>query len=157
VRPVQVAPGLYLKRLRERFNEPVFAHRPTKRPPHVVAYVRTVNGVDPAPVFDALGDEASKCGWHVGHRLHDETGLLAPQQCPNWLLARKLMHEGFADGVLVWDRSHISRDDAEYEIELNFVSDRQCFTALVVQRLEETRSGGWTSGVGAGGSGAYRP
>ncbi|MGW1887771.1 hypothetical protein [Streptomyces sp. NPDC001970] len=130
---VGVAPGLRLKRLRDELNAPVFAHRPrTRTQRRVVAYVRTLNGVDPAPVFQVLKQEATKRGWQVGRRLHDKTGPLAPQQSPGWLLARRLMHEGFADGVLVLDRSHISENDAEYEEELHFVADRHCFTALVV-------------------------
>ncbi|MEU6708627.1 hypothetical protein [Streptomyces wuyuanensis] len=129
---IPIAPGLRLKRLRDELNSPVFAHRPRARTRRVVAYVRTLKGGDPAPLFQVLEDEASVRGWQVGHRLHDETGPLAPQRSPRWLQARKLMHEGFADGVLVLDRSHISDNDAEYETELNFVADRHCFTALVV-------------------------
>lgn len=128
---VQAAPNLQLKRLRERLNEPVFAHRPI-RPRRVIAYVRTLRGADSAPAFEVLAQEAAKRGWYVGHQFHDDTGPMAPQQSPRWVQARKLMHEGFADGVLVLDRSHISRDDSEYEIELTFVAECQCFTALVV-------------------------
>ncbi|MGI5484952.1 hypothetical protein [Streptomyces lavendofoliae] len=127
-----VNPGTGLRLLRERLNEPVFAYRSSVRARRVVVYVRTLPHQDPAPIFAALRTEATQRGWHVGHELHDAIGPAAPQQCPNWLLARKFMHEGFADGVLVQDRTHISRDDDEYRHELRFVAERQCFTALLM-------------------------
>ncbi|MDT0459163.1 hypothetical protein RM550_26180 [Streptomyces sp. DSM 41527] len=127
-----VAPELRLKKLRDRLNEPVFAYRPTARPRRVISYVRTRAGEDPTRLFEQLDREAARRGWHVGHRLHDDNGAAAPQQSPDWLRARRLMHEGFADGVLAPDRDHISRDDDQYQAELAFVADSQCFTALVV-------------------------
>ncbi|MGP3954278.1 hypothetical protein [Streptomyces sp. 7N604] len=146
---VEVAPGLRLMRLRERFNEPVFAHRPTTRPRRVVVYVRMLSGADPAPVFEVLEQEANRCGWQVGHLFHDETGPLAPQQSPGWLKARKLLHEGFADGVLFQDRSHINRDDAEYQTELTSwpIASASRRWSCPKRRREETPSGGWASGI----------
>jgi hypothetical protein len=127
---VSVSPGLRLKRLRDRLNEPVFTVRPT-RARRVVAYVRTWPGEAPDEAFETLRAEAARRGWKVGHELHDATGPLAPQQSPAWRQTRKLLHEGFADGVLALDRDHISADDHAYELELAFVAERQCFTALL--------------------------
>ncbi|MGA4960422.1 hypothetical protein [Streptomyces lavendulocolor] len=121
-----------LRRLREWLNEPVFAHRSSVRACRVVIYVRTLPAQNPSLIFTTLRTEATQRGWHVGHELHDAIGQAAPQQCPQWLQARKFMHEGFADGVLVKDRNHISSYDDEYRYELHFVAERQCFTALLV-------------------------
>ncbi|KOU53983.1 hypothetical protein [Streptomyces sp. WM6378] len=130
---VPVDPGLFLKRLRNALNEPALTFRSSVRPRRVVTYVRTLPDVDPKPMQALLRVEAARRGWEVRkwHELVDACGPQAPQACEQWLKARKLLHEGFADGVLVLDRSHISRNDPEYEVELRFVHERQCFTALV--------------------------
>ncbi|WP_189765775.1 hypothetical protein [Streptomyces xanthochromogenes] len=125
--------GMRLRRLREALNEPAFTFHSKVRPRRVITYVQTTPGVDPKPLQDLLRAEAVRRGWEVRawQELVDRHGPQAPQASEQWRKARKLMHEGFADGVLVLDRSHISPDDAEYEVELWFVHQRQCFTALV--------------------------
>ncbi|MEU6932895.1 hypothetical protein AB0A05_27475 [Streptomyces sp. NPDC046374] len=114
-------------------NEPVFEHvsriRPVRR---AVLYVRVLPGQDPEPTFVRLRAEAMRRGWQVGQELYDDGGPQAPQQSKSWLRVRKLCHEGFADGVLVHDRAHISKDDMEYVAELQYVSRRMCFTALLI-------------------------
>ncbi|MFD7015229.1 hypothetical protein [Streptomyces sp. NPDC059928] len=130
---VSLDPGVRLRRLREALNEPALTFRSRVRSRRVITYVRTMPGIDPAPLQELLRAEAKRRGWEVRawQELVDRCGQRAPQASDQWRKARKMLHEGFADGVLVLDRSHISRDDAEYEVELRFVHQRMCFTALV--------------------------
>ncbi|MFJ2785643.1 MULTISPECIES: hypothetical protein [unclassified Streptomyces] len=121
---------LRLQRRRKQCNQAVLADAPARRR-RLALYVRTMPGVDPESWFEPLRLEAARQGWKVGHEIHDDCGPLAPQQSPGWLRARKLQHEGYVDGVLIPDRSHISQDPAEYETELRFACERLCVTALL--------------------------
>ncbi|QDY77423.1 hypothetical protein [Streptomyces qinzhouensis] len=125
----------HLTRRRTALNQAVFLRPLSTRMPRVISYVRTTPGTDPDPVFTRLRGFARLHDWHVGHELYDTAGD-TPQESIAWQRARRLMHEGFADGVVVPDRSHISGDDRAYLAEIEFVGERQCFTALLVPESE---------------------
>ncbi|MFJ8230676.1 hypothetical protein ACIQ9E_12070 [Streptomyces sp. NPDC094448] len=125
----------HLTRRRTALNHAVFLRPLSTRVPRVIGYVRTTPGTDPEPVFARLRDYARRQDWHMGHELYDTTRD-TPQESIGWLRARRLLHEGFADGVVVADRSHISDDDRAYLDEIEFIGERQCFTALLVPEAE---------------------
>ncbi|MFJ4342596.1 hypothetical protein [Streptomyces sp. NPDC088915] len=125
-----VNPAEHLQRLRISLNEQNFDHKPT-RGRRVCLYVRTLPKADPEPFFAPLRVEAARLGWQAGQEIHDSGGPQAPQQSAGWLRVRKLIHEGFADGVIAVNRFHISRDDGEYVAELRFVHERLGVTGLI--------------------------
>lgn len=125
-----VPPALRLMRLRQSLNEAAFTHRPG-RTRRVVSFVRAPLDADVAPIFDELDAEAGRRGWTVSRRIRD-TSDEAPQKSPGWLETRKVIYEGFADGVVTPSRDHISADDEKYEHEVRFVCERPGFVVLLM-------------------------
>ncbi|MFD7334901.1 hypothetical protein ACFV98_02710 [Streptomyces violascens] len=80
--------------------------------------------------------DADRRGWAMTKVFIDPVGTLPPRQRKDWLMARKYVYEGYADGVIVLDRRHISAVEHEYVAELEFVCGRRGFVALVVPETD---------------------
>ncbi|MCZ0981823.1 hypothetical protein O1L60_30915 [Streptomyces diastatochromogenes] len=129
--------GRHLHQLRRSLNHAglIRASEGT-RSPRVVLYVRTFHGEDPEPLFSQLRQEAAKKNWLVAREHHDQLPFgqksnMPPMQWPGWVATRDQIRSGFAEGVLVLNRHHISSDVTAYTQELEYIGHRNCFTWLL--------------------------
>lgn len=127
--------GERLRALRQRLNDPVLAERP-HRQRKVAGYLQALPGQATADVEATLRMDADRRGWDMTKVFIDPVGTLPPVRRDEWLLARKYVYEGYADGLVVLDRRHISADEHEYIAELEFVCGRWGFVALVVPETD---------------------
>ncbi|WP_328485946.1 hypothetical protein [Streptomyces zaomyceticus] len=129
--------GRHLHQLRRRLNHSGLARAAEgTRAPRVALYVRTFHGEDPAPVFAQLRNEAARRGWAVSRMFHDQLPFgqnanALPDEWPGWVAVRDQIKTGYADGVLVENRHHISSDAPSYITELEYIGHRTCFTWLL--------------------------
>ncbi|GHG06558.1 hypothetical protein ACFFSH_24620 [Streptomyces filamentosus] len=134
--------GRPLHQLRRRLNHNGLTRAAEgTRAARVVLYVRTFHGEDPGPVFSQLQDIAARKGWAVAYLHHDQLPFggnpnVPPDEWPGWVAAKNQIKGGFADGVLVPNRHHISTDVAAYIRELEFVGYRNGFTWLLASESE---------------------
>ncbi|MFE6066672.1 hypothetical protein [Streptomyces sp. NPDC056525] len=134
--------GRRLHQLRRRLNHNGLTRAAEgTRAPRVVLYVRTFHGEDPSPVFSQLREEAARKGWAVTHLHHDQLPFgqnpnVPPDEWPGWVAARDQIKRGFADGVLVPNRHHISSDVPAYIHELEYIGYRSGFTWLLASESD---------------------
>ncbi|MFF3159321.1 hypothetical protein [Streptomyces sp. NPDC057910] len=131
IRGQQPTAGELLFRKRQRMNDMALAGRACRRR-RVAGYVQVTFGEAAADVEQMLRMEAMRRGWHMTRVFVDPAGTLPPMQRKDWLMVRRYVHEGFADGVIVLNRRHISPDADEYLAQLTFLCGRPAFVALVV-------------------------
>ncbi|MET7814233.1 hypothetical protein ABZT26_25720 [Streptomyces sp. NPDC005395] len=120
-------PGLWLKRLREQGNDGALNEfdRRRVRQLRLVAYASTLAGAD----AERDGDLArirvmvEARGHFVGHFLSDQLGPQEPTRRPGWQEARRLIQQGFADGIACLDRYAISANNDEYELEVRWLAE----------------------------------
>ncbi|MFI6055889.1 hypothetical protein ACIBCO_38165 [Streptomyces violascens] len=135
IRGQRLRVGEALYRKRQRLNEPVLAERPG-RPRRVAGYVLVTFGEATADVEQMLRMEADRRGWHMTRVFVDPASALPLDQRDHWQAARDYVLRGFADGLIVLHRRHISADDDEYVAELETVCGRRAFVTLVVPETE---------------------
>ncbi|MFJ3365769.1 hypothetical protein [Streptomyces anthocyanicus] len=122
-------PGLWLKRLRETGNDIALKRsgENSTRQLRLVAYVSTRPGVGGDAHRD--GDlarvrvMAEARGHYIGHYVSDQLGPQAPSRRPGWQEARRLVQQGFADGIACLDRYAISAHNDEYELEVRWLAE----------------------------------
>lgn len=130
---VQPDPRLRLLQLRKNFMRAAVEHPGRARTLRVIAYAQPQPNGDPGPDHARLRSYAEGT-WQVKYEIHDEApdDARPPQQRNGWLMARRLLHEGFADGVIAISRDVISPDDALYERELRWIGDQFSFVDLII-------------------------
>lgn len=126
---------LGLLRLRKAFMRTAVEHAGRTRTLRVVAYAFPAAGSDPAAEHARL-QAFARGAWHVKYELHDEPtdprSVTTPQLRNGWLMARRLVRAGAADGIIAVSRDAISSDDALYEAELRWIADHFGFVDLIV-------------------------
>ncbi|GEB60150.1 hypothetical protein GCM10017674_76330 [Streptomyces gardneri] len=134
--------GRRLLQLRRRLNHNGLTRAAEgTRAPRVVLYVRTFHGEDPGPVFSQLREVTARKGWAVTHLHHDQLPFgqnpnVPPDEWPGWVAARDQIKRGFADGVLVPNRHHISSNATAYIQELEYIGYRNGFTWLLASESD---------------------
>lgn len=131
----QPDPRLRLRRLRKYSVRAVAERTGRLRTLRVISYALVQPSQNPAPDHVRLA-EFAKDTWNVKYELHDEVPSLQeaadPQHRNGWLMVRRLLRTGAADGVLAVSREVISPDDSSYYRELCWISDHSSFLELLV-------------------------
>ena len=134
----QPDPRLRLRRLRKTAVRTVAEQTGQLRTLRVITYALVQPNRSPEPDHARLAEYAkdAKNTWHVKYELHDETPNLQaapdPQHRNGWLMARRLLRTGAADGVLAVSREVISPDDTSYYRELCWIGDHSSFLELLI-------------------------
>ncbi|NEA20200.1 hypothetical protein [Streptomyces halstedii] len=124
--------GSRLAAVRRAFYESAFAAIGTGREARVATYVRAVPGTDVEAAHALLAQYTQEQRWRVSReRFTDPPAGLPPGRRPALIGACRHAGSGYADGILVSDRTALPAADETYESYLRWLHDRFAFIAFL--------------------------
>ncbi|MGW5732899.1 MULTISPECIES: hypothetical protein [Streptomyces] len=126
---------LFLRRLRTDYNVNALERLPNPaRPRRIVTYAITDANGNADRSLTEVRDLVASLGYDVVREVTDPNlrPLRAPQDRDGWAKARRLVHQGRADGIAVVDRNAVSSHDDKYEEEIRWIGQRPGLLLLVM-------------------------